>query len=127
MLLAIVEQVREGTSLRVRLLMPDGEHQLVNVLLAGVRSPKIASKPGEVSEQWGEEVGYIMNSMYPLPSQLICIFFVRPSFSLNHVFFNVLCVFKYYLCLHQPVHPSKLAQMEHLRLPLQATSSALVG
>ncbi|KAF8919792.1 hypothetical protein CPB85DRAFT_720768 [Mucidula mucida] len=59
---AIVEQVREGTSLRVRLLMPDGEHQLVNVLLAGVRSPKVASKPGEVSEQWGEEAKFFTES-----------------------------------------------------------------
>lgn len=59
---AIVEQVREGTSLRTRLLMPDGEHQMINVLLAGVRSPKVSSKPGDVSEPWGEEVGYITTS-----------------------------------------------------------------
>ena len=53
---AIVEQVREGTTLRVRLLMPDGEHQMVNIALAGVRSARVSSKPGESSEPYGEEV-----------------------------------------------------------------------
>jgi len=55
---AIVEAVRDGTTLRVRLLMPDGEHQFVNVTLAGVRSARAASKQGEPSEPWGEEVGH---------------------------------------------------------------------
>jgi staphylococcal nuclease domain-containing protein 1 len=54
--LAIVEQVRDGTTLRVRLLMPDGEHQVVNIALAGVRSARASSKQGEPSEPWGEEV-----------------------------------------------------------------------
>ena len=53
---AIVEQVREGTTLRVRLLMPDGEHQMVNIALAGVRSARASSKQGEPSEPYGEEV-----------------------------------------------------------------------
>ncbi|THH21338.1 hypothetical protein EW146_g211 [Bondarzewia mesenterica] len=34
---AIVEAVRDGTTLRVRLLMPDGEHQFVNIALAGAK------------------------------------------------------------------------------------------
>lgn len=54
-----MEQVRDGTTLRVRLLMPEGEHQIVNVALAGVRSPRTSSKQGEPSESWGEEVGHI--------------------------------------------------------------------
>lgn len=54
--LAIVEAVRDGTTFRVRLMMPEGEHQFVNVALAGVRSARAASKQGEPSEQWGEEV-----------------------------------------------------------------------
>lgn len=53
---AIVEQVREGTTLRVRLLMPDGEHQMVNIALAGVKSARASSKQGESSEPYGEEV-----------------------------------------------------------------------
>lgn len=53
---ALVESVRDGSSLRARLFMPDGDHQIVNIALAGVRCPKTASKSGEPSEQWAEEV-----------------------------------------------------------------------
>ncbi|KAJ3488096.1 hypothetical protein NLI96_g3083 [Meripilus lineatus] len=55
---AIVEQVREGSNLRVRLLMPDGEHQFVNVALAGVRCPRVSNKPGEPSEQYAEDAKF---------------------------------------------------------------------
>lgn len=61
-MIAIVEQVRDGTTVRVRLLMPDGDHQMVNIALAGVRSARVSSKPGEVSEPWGEEVGLLDTS-----------------------------------------------------------------
>ena len=54
--LAIVESVRDGTTLRVRLFMPDGEHQFVNITLAGARSPRAASKQGETFEPSGDEV-----------------------------------------------------------------------
>ncbi|KAJ7178432.1 hypothetical protein C8R43DRAFT_459314 [Mycena crocata] len=57
---AIVEQVRDGTTLRVRLLMPDGEHQVVNVALAGVRSP--STKQGQALEPWGEEAKFFTES-----------------------------------------------------------------
>jgi staphylococcal nuclease domain-containing protein 1 len=56
--LALVEQVRDGSTLRVRLFMPDGEHQMANIALAGVRCARAASKQGEPSEPWGEEVRY---------------------------------------------------------------------
>ncbi|KAJ7251525.1 hypothetical protein B0H12DRAFT_1119396 [Mycena haematopus] len=59
---AIVEQVRDGTTLRVRLLMPDGEHQVVNIALAGVRSSRASSKQGEPSEPWGEEAKFFTES-----------------------------------------------------------------
>ena len=39
--------------------MPDGEHQFVNITLAGARSPRSASKQGETSEPSGDEVGGI--------------------------------------------------------------------
>ena len=39
--------------------MPEGEHQFVNVTLAGARSPRAASKPGETSEPWADEVSHI--------------------------------------------------------------------
>ncbi|KAI9456612.1 transcription factor [Russula earlei] len=59
---AIVESVRDGTTLRVRLFMPDGEHQFVNITLAGARSPRAASKQGEVSEPWGDEAKFFTES-----------------------------------------------------------------
>ena len=36
--------------------MPDGEHQFVNITLAGARSPRAASKQGETSDPLGDEV-----------------------------------------------------------------------
>lgn len=51
-----MEQVRDGSTVRVRLLMPEGDHQFVNIALAGVRCPKTSGKLGEPSEQWGDEV-----------------------------------------------------------------------
>jgi staphylococcal nuclease domain-containing protein 1 len=37
--------------------MPDDEHQIVNIALAGIRSARTSTKQGEVSEPWSEEVG----------------------------------------------------------------------
>ncbi|KAH0827961.1 hypothetical protein J3R83DRAFT_3599 [Lanmaoa asiatica] len=53
---SLVEQVRDGSTLRVRLYMPDGDHQLINIALAGVRCARTSSKPDESSEPWAEEV-----------------------------------------------------------------------
>ena len=53
---ALVEAVKDGSTLRVRLLMPEGEHQFINLALAGVRAPRAAAKQGEQSEPFGEEV-----------------------------------------------------------------------
>lgn len=39
--------------------MPDGDHQIVNIALAGVRSARVSSKQGEPSEPWAEEVGHV--------------------------------------------------------------------
>ena len=64
---ALVEQVRDGTTLRIRLFMPDGEHQMVNIALAGVRSARVASKQGEASEPWSEEVGAAIASGHVIP------------------------------------------------------------
>jgi staphylococcal nuclease domain-containing protein 1 len=59
---AIVEQVRDGTTLRTRLLLPDGDHQVINISLAGVRSPRAAGKPGEAAEPFGEEAKFFTES-----------------------------------------------------------------
>lgn len=55
--IAIVEQVRDGSNVRVRLLLPGGDQQLANIAIAGVRCPRSSSKQGDASEKWGEEVG----------------------------------------------------------------------
>jgi hypothetical protein len=62
--LAIVESVRDATTLRVRLFMPDGEHQFVNITLAGARSPRAASKQGETFEPLGDEVSRMDLKLY---------------------------------------------------------------
>lgn len=36
--------------------MPEGDHQMANIGLAGIRSPRASGKQGEVAEQWGDEV-----------------------------------------------------------------------
>ncbi|OJT09282.1 nuclease domain-containing protein 1 [Trametes pubescens] len=58
----LIEQVKDGSTLRIRLLMPDGDHQFVNIALAGVRCARAGGKPGEVSEQWGEEAKFFTES-----------------------------------------------------------------
>ncbi|PAV18694.1 transcription factor [Pyrrhoderma noxium] len=59
---AIVESVRDGSSVRVRLLMPEGDHQMANIALAGIRSPRASGKQGEVAEQWGDEAKFFTES-----------------------------------------------------------------
>ena len=38
--------------------MPDGEHQFVNITLAGARNPRAASKQGETSEPFGDDMSW---------------------------------------------------------------------
>ncbi|RXK36714.1 staphylococcal nuclease domain-containing protein 1 [Tremella mesenterica] len=54
---AIVEQVRDGTQFRVRLLLDDSRHQFINLVLAGAKSPRSSARDGDSSmaEPWGEE------------------------------------------------------------------------
>ncbi|KAI0344602.1 transcription factor [Trametopsis cervina] len=59
---AIVEQVKDGSTLRVRLLLPDGDHQFANITLAGVRSPRVANRPEESTEPHGEEAKWFTES-----------------------------------------------------------------
>jgi len=58
---AIVEQVRDGTQLRVRLILDDSNHQFINLVIAGAKSPRASvTRDGEVTpaEPWGEEAKY---------------------------------------------------------------------
>ncbi|KAF8503095.1 hypothetical protein JB92DRAFT_3084279 [Gautieria morchelliformis] len=59
---AVVEQVRDGTTLRVRLFLPDNVHQFANIALAGVRSAKASTRQGESAEPWGEEAKFFTES-----------------------------------------------------------------
>ena len=69
--IGLVEQVRDGATLRVRLFMSDGSHQMVNISLAGVKSPRASTRPGESSEAWGEEVG-VLHLYYMTLSESLC-------------------------------------------------------
>jgi staphylococcal nuclease domain-containing protein 1 len=58
---AIVEQVRDGTQLRVRLILDDSTHQFINLVVAGAKSPRASVvRDGEATgaEPWGEEAKY---------------------------------------------------------------------
>ncbi|ORX39823.1 hypothetical protein BD324DRAFT_615122 [Kockovaella imperatae] len=58
---AIVEQVRDGTQMRVRLILDDHTHQYINLVIAGAKSPRASnSRDGDSSsaEPWGEEAKY---------------------------------------------------------------------
>ncbi|WVO12839.1 hypothetical protein L204_100447 [Cryptococcus depauperatus] len=58
---AIVEQVRDGTQLRVRLLIDDHNHQYINLVLAGAKSPRastVRDADASNAEPWGEEAKY---------------------------------------------------------------------
>ena len=94
--LALVESVRDGASLRVRLFMPDGDHQMINIALAGVRCPKTASKSGEPSEPWAEEVR--LHILISAPKQKFLVPPHRQNSSLNHVYFSVPSGWLFYRC-----------------------------
>jgi hypothetical protein len=85
--LAIVESVRDATTLRVRMFMPDGEHQFVNITLAGARSPRAASRQGETSEPLGDEV-HPMVLLCVLPALTLPSEPCRRSISRNRVSYN---------------------------------------
>lgn len=115
---AIVEQVRDGTTLRVRLLMPDAEHQIINIALAGVRSARASTKQGESSEPWGEEVGLAaVSSCTSIISSSIHVCLCRPNSLLSPACFNAPCAFRYFHCPPQLRHHFKLVQiLQHLLL-----------
>lgn len=76
---AIVENVRDGSTVRVRLLLSDSEHQFVNVAMAGVRTPRTSTKQGEPAEPWGEEVIHIYHTVSSRRPLTIDIVGGRPS------------------------------------------------
>lgn len=62
LLSALVETVKDGSTLRVRLMLPDDTHQIINLSLAGVRSPRASGREGEPAEPWGDEARFFTES-----------------------------------------------------------------
>lgn len=63
---SIVEQVRDGSMLRVRLLLTPRYHQVVNLSLAGIKAPRMTGAGGpnsnEPSELFAEEARFFVES-----------------------------------------------------------------
>lgn len=59
---AIVESVRDGSTLRVRLLISASEHKIVNLAIGGIKAPRMGGG-GEIGgEPWAEESKYFVES-----------------------------------------------------------------
>ena len=119
----IVEQVRDATTLRIRLLMPDGDHQMVNIALAGVKGGRVATKPGEVSEPFAEEVS--RDTPCPTSGRLNTPY-CRANSLRNLDCFNALSRCKSYPFQTQHLHLSNPSRMR-ARPPLPAFSSEQVS
>lgn len=63
---SIVEQVRDGSMLRVRLLLSSTHQQMINLSLAGIKAPRVAggggASPTDNSEPFGEEAKFFVES-----------------------------------------------------------------
>lgn len=64
---SIVEQVRDGSLLRVRLLLSSNRHQLINLHLAGIKTPRVSGGGGPNSvdtggEPFGEESKFFVET-----------------------------------------------------------------
>lgn len=62
---AIVEQVRDGSTFRVLLHLPDGSQQMITLLLSGVKAPACKrdnAAPEDKSEPFGEEAKYFVEA-----------------------------------------------------------------
>lgn len=63
---SVVEQVRDGSMLRVRMLTGPRHHQMVNLSLAGIKAPRLMGgggpNSGEPSEAFAEEARFFVES-----------------------------------------------------------------
>ncbi|CAO3674812.1 unnamed protein product [Rhizopus microsporus] len=62
---AIIEQVRDGSTFRVLLLLPDNTQQIITLSLSGIKAPTCKrdnAEDGAVSEPFGEEAKYFVES-----------------------------------------------------------------
>lgn len=87
---AIVEQVRDGSTLRIRLLIDAKNHQFANVMLAGIRCPTVRKGfegQEDVVEEFGEEAKFFTESR--LLQRSVKVTLLAPSQSGNLVIGNV--------------------------------------
>ncbi|PWN46841.1 hypothetical protein IE53DRAFT_288596 [Violaceomyces palustris] len=60
---SIVEQVRDGSMLRVRMLLAPKHHQFINLSLAGIKSPRAGGpSANDSAEPFGEEAKFFVES-----------------------------------------------------------------
>ncbi|KAL7409726.1 transcription factor [Mrakia frigida] len=62
---AIVESVRDGSTLRVRLLLSNSEHQFITLSIAGIKAPRMGGSGGSDAiggEPWCEEAKYFVET-----------------------------------------------------------------
>ncbi|KAI8382321.1 hypothetical protein BD560DRAFT_346615 [Blakeslea trispora] len=62
---AVIEQVRDGSTFRVLLILPDGLQQIVTLFLSGIKAPACKrdnSDDTSVSEPYGEECKFFVES-----------------------------------------------------------------
>lgn len=100
--------------------MPDGEHQIVNLSLAGVRCARSSGKPGETAEPWGDEVSLYFEKS---ENNVDWCYFFRQNSSWNRGYYRGVLKLQFYRSQHHQLHLSKIT---HLRLHPQVSLLELV-
>ncbi|KAI9318980.1 hypothetical protein BX666DRAFT_1876151 [Dichotomocladium elegans] len=60
---AIIEQVRDASTFRVLLMLPDNSQQIITLLLTGIKAPSCKRENGpEISEPFSEEAKYFVET-----------------------------------------------------------------
>ena len=109
----------------MRLFLSDDEHQFVNVAMAGVKTPRVSTKLGELSEQWGEEVTRIYAIIFCYRVLTDVFFLGRPSSLQSRGCFNDRFGSHFSPCRNRlPLH-SKL--VHQVLLPQRRSLSAMVS
>jgi hypothetical protein len=106
--LAIVEQVRDGSTLRIRLILSDELHQIVSIMLAGVKSPKFG-RDNEPNEQYAEEA----SNLPLLPFIGITYPPARLDYLRKAVSYNDSSVSNYYHSPHHMLSHSRPQRLQH--------------
>ncbi|OBZ88433.1 Nuclease domain-containing protein 1 [Choanephora cucurbitarum] len=60
---AVIEQVRDGSTFRVLLILPDGTQQIITLFLSGIKAPACKrDNSDDISEPFGEECKFFVES-----------------------------------------------------------------